>query len=293
MIFVVPLSLAAQEPTTRPAFEVASVKPNKSGTGLVGFGMQPGGRYTATNTTTLMLIRQAYQLQLSQIVGAPDWLSSDHFDVVAKAPGDVPPAQIQLMIRALLEERFKLAAHNETRDLEIYALVMTRNDGKPGPQLRPTTVDCAAFGRGRGGAPPPGGPAAGGQGLGGRGGPAAPVTPGGPPPCRQMVGPANITASGMTMAQLATTLSMRVGRTVVDRTGLTGSFDLDLSWTPDQMPQMPPGALPPGAPPLPPIDPNGPSLFTAVQEQLGLKLESTKGPVEVLVIDSVEHPTED
>jgi uncharacterized protein (TIGR03435 family) len=79
---------------------------------------------------------------------------------------------------------------------------------------------------------------------------------------------------------------------VVDRTGLTGSFDLDLQWTPDQMPQGREDR-PPGAPPLPAIDPNGPSIFTAVQEQLGLKLESTKGPVDVLVIDRVEHPTED
>jgi uncharacterized protein (TIGR03435 family) len=95
------------------------------------------------------------------------------------------------------------------------------------------------------------------------------------------------------MEQFAALLSGRVGRVVVDRTGITGSFDLDLTWTPDQIPQGPPGPPPPGAPPLPPIDPNGPSIFTALQEQLGLKLESTKGPVDVVVIDSVEHPTED
>jgi uncharacterized protein (TIGR03435 family) len=95
------------------------------------------------------------------------------------------------------------------------------------------------------------------------------------------------------MAQIATLLSGRVGRTVIDRTGLMGAFDVDLAWTPDQMPQTPPGPPPPGAPPLPPIDPNGPSLFTAVQEQLGLKLESSKGPVDVVVIDSIEQPTED
>jgi uncharacterized protein (TIGR03435 family) len=96
------------------------------------------------------------------------------------------------------------------------------------------------------------------------------------------------------MAQLATLLSGRVNRVVVDRTEMTGTFDLDLSWTPDQLPQqLSPGALPPGAPPLPPIDPNGPSIFTAVQEQLGLKLESSRGPVDVVVIDRVERPTED
>ena len=92
------------------------------------------------------------------------------------------------------------------------------------------------------------------------------------------------------MAQIANALAMRVNRVVVDRTGLSGAYEVELEWTPDQ---LPPGPPPPGAPPLPPIDPNGPSIFTALQEQLGLKLESTKGPVDVLVIDSVEHPTED
>jgi uncharacterized protein (TIGR03435 family) len=96
------------------------------------------------------------------------------------------------------------------------------------------------------------------------------------------------------MAQLANSLSPWVNRIVVDRTGLTGVYEFDLKWTPDQMPQGgPPGAPPPGAPPLPSIDPNGPSIFTAVQEQLGLKLDSTKAPVDVLVVDHVEPPTDD
>jgi uncharacterized protein (TIGR03435 family) len=106
------------------------------------------------------------------------------------------------------------------------------------------------------------------------------------------IGPGNIVATGQPMSQLAQLLSTWVTRTVVDRTGLTGTFDLELSWTPEQLPQGR-GDPPPGAPLLPPIDPNGPSIFTAVQEQLGLKLDSQRGPVEVLVIDSVEPPTED
>jgi uncharacterized protein (TIGR03435 family) len=107
--------------------------------------------------------------------------------------------------------------------------------------------------------------------------------------------PGNISGGGMTMAQLASALGRMpaVNRIVQDRTGLTGGFDFDLTWTPDQMPQLPPGGLPPGAPPLPPIDPNGPSLFAAVQEQLGLKLESTRGAVEVVVVDRAEQPVED
>ena len=96
-----------------------------------------------------------------------------------------------------------------------------------------------------------------------------------------------MTAGGYALADVARNLSSFTGRIVLDKTGLTGTFDLDLTWTPDQIPQ---GPLPPGAPP---IDPNGPSIFTAVQEQLGLKLDSQKGPVEVLVIDRAERPTAD
>ena len=102
--------------------------------------------------------------------------------------------------------------------------------------------------------------------------------------------PGQMSGGGNPLSQLATTLSQWVQRVVVDRTGLAGDFDFDLTWTPDQIPQGPP---PPGAPALPAIDPNGPSIYAAVQEQLGLKLDSQKGPVDVLVVDSVEHPTED
>jgi uncharacterized protein (TIGR03435 family) len=277
-----------------PAFEVASVKPNKSGDGRVQVGFQPGGRYTATGITVRMLINQAYQIQPFQLVGAPDWLSSDRFDIIAKAEGDVVPGPngpLPQMLRSLLADRFRLVVHTETRELPIYALVKARSDGKLGPQMNPAAVDCTAA-RGRGGAPAPSGP--GGPAFRGSGGPGPMFGPGGRPPCGQLVGPANIAGGGVNMAQLATLLSGRVSRIVVDRTGIAGNFDLDLNWTPDQMPQgPPPGALPPGAPPLPPIDPNGPSLFTALQEQLGLKLESSKGPVDVLLIDRVEHPTED
>ncbi len=264
-----------------PTFEVASVKPNKSGLPQVMLGMQPGGRFTATNAPLRMLIRNAYQLQDFQLVNLPDWATSERFDIVAKAEGDVPPAPIgttgplQLMVRSLLSERFKLVTHHESRDLQIYALVLAKNDGKLGAQLRPATVDCAAMmaARGRSGGPPPGPPP-----LGER------------PACGMRIGPGTMAGGGFPMSQLAQTLSQFVQRVVVDRTGLTGNYDLDLTWTPDQMPQ---GAPPPGAPPFPAVDPNGPSIFTALQEQLGLKLDAQRGPVDVLVVDSVERPTPD
>ena len=110
-----------------------------------------------------------------------------------------------------------------------------------------------------------------------------------------MMGIGSLAAGGVSMTQLAATLSQRVGRTVIDKTGLSGSYEFNLDFTPDQMPPAGgPGATPPpGAPPLPPVDPNGPSIYTALQEQLGLKLDSQRGPVEVIVIDSIDRPTDD
>jgi uncharacterized protein (TIGR03435 family) len=295
---------AAQTSAPTPAFDVASIKPNTSGDGLVFFELPPGGRFTASGMTLRMLIAMAYgtpqPLPTSRIIGGPSWLGSDRFDIVAKTESPVAPGPsgpLPLMLRALLADRFKLAVHNESRELPIYALAKARSDGKLGTQLQSSATDCAAIAaaRGRGGAPPapagPGGPA--GPGPGGPGGRGPAFDAAGRPVCGTMIGPANIAAGGQTMGQLATILSGRVDRLVVDRTGLTGTFDIILTWTPDRIPQTPPGPPPPGAPAFPAIDPNGPSIFTAVQEQLGLKLESTKGSVDVLVIDRAEQPTED
>jgi uncharacterized protein (TIGR03435 family) len=280
---VVQLQAQTQTQAAGPTFEVASVKPNKSGDGRVMIGMQPGGRFTTTNVPLRGLIRQAYQLQDFQIVDGPDWINTERFDILAKAEGDVPPSPpgtvgpMQLMLRNLLAERFKLAAHADKREMPIYAMVLARSDGKLGPQLRPSTVDCAAmFGRGRGGPPQ-----------------AAPA-PGERPLCGMRIGPGTMAGGGFPISQFATTLSQFVQRIVVDRTGLTGNYDLDLKWTPDRSLQAGPGGPPPpGAPPLPPVDPDGPSIFTAVQEQLGLKLDAQRGRVDVLVIDSVDRPAPD
>jgi uncharacterized protein (TIGR03435 family) len=262
-----------------PSFEVASVKTNTSGDQRVMIQTPPGGRFTATNVPLRNLIVLAYRLQNFQLIGGPDWIRSERFDIVAKAEGNLPPftpsgppEPLLGMVRTLLAERFKLVVHHETRELPIYALVVARTDGKLGPQLHPAVVDCeAAALRARGG-PPPGPP------------------PGERPTCGMRIGPGQMMAGGTPLSQFVNPLSQFVQRTVIDRTGLTGAFDFDLSWTPDQLPQGPP---PPGAPPLPPIDPNGPSIFTALQEQLGLKLDAQRGPVDVIVIDRAERPTED
>ena len=273
---------APQTPDAAPAFEVASIKPNNSGDGRVMMQNQPG-RFIATNVTLRLLIRNAYQLQDFQITGGPSWLNSDHFDIIAKVPEGVRdsgpgapgsgPGPLQLMIRSLLAERFKLTLHNETKDSPIYALILARSDGRLGPEMKTSTVDCD-------------GPPAGGRGRGGPMPPPAPPQPGDRMPCGIRIGPGNMAVGGSPLSQFATSLGMFAGRVVQDRTGLTGNYDFNLTWTPDQMPQRPPGA------PDSPVDANGPSLFTALQEQLGLKLDSQRGPVELVVIDRAEKPVE-
>ena len=282
---------APQSGAAAPTFEVASIKLNTSGTNAIMIGNQPGGRLTVTNATLRTLINFAYRLPPgAQVIGGPSWLNSDHYDIVAKAPAEFANAQgpapfqqpnqapnpMQLMMQALLAERFQIVVHMESREGPVYSLVFARNDQKLGPKIHPSTTDCAALARGRQGQPGP------------------PLMPafGEPMLCGMRMGPGTMSAGNVTMTALAANLSGIAQRPVVDRTGLPGLFDVDLSWTPDQMPQAR-GEPPPGAPAPPAIDPNGPSLFTAIQEQLGLKLDSTRGPVDVLVIDKAEHPTED
>ena len=266
-------------PTRGPAFEVASVKPNPSG----GLGIQintPGSdRFTATNIPLRDLIRFAYDVQDIRLTGGPDWIRSDRFDIVAKAEQPFPawgpagpPMPLLLMVRTLLAERFNIGVHQETRELPVYELVVARDDRKFGPEISPSKLDCESQAQARRGGPPP-----------------VPASPD-QPTCGMRISPGRMVIGSTPMSQFASVLSNFVQRIVLDRTQLPGTFDFRLSWTPDRIPQ---GPAPPGAPPLPPIDPNGPSLFAALQEQLGLKLESTRAPLEVLVIDRVERPTPD
>ena len=247
-----------------PAFDVASVKPTKSGVPLP-FIMSPG-RFTM-RAPVRVLIQNAYQLlQDARLVGGPSWLSSDRFDIVATMAGNPPPEQMPLMLRSLLADRFKLVVHTETRELPIYALVLAGKDGTLGARIRPAAFDCvAARGRGNWALPPP--------------------ESSGRMPCTIRFRPGNLMAGGTSLAQLADHLAPFVNRVVMDQTGLEGNFDFDLEWTLDQWK--------PDVPQQSEIMPNGPSLFTALQEQLGLKLEPARGAVDVLVIDSVSRPTPD
>jgi bla regulator protein blaR1 len=273
----------ATDPNVPLMFEAASVKPNKSGEQGSSIRRQPGGRLNATNFPLRALITFAYQLQPFQLVGDPAWIRNENFDIVAKMEGDPPPVMPgtgpdphMVAMRTLLAERFKLVVHRETREMDIYALVLARADGKPGPALKPTTQDCAAMmaaamaAASRGGPPPSPPP-----------GSNSPVT------CGMRGTPGRLVAGSMPLSLFANNLSGQVQRIVVDRTGLSGAWDFEITYAPERPLNPPPGVEFPAA------DPNAPSLFTAIQEQLGLKLQSTKGPVEVLVVDRVEQPTPD
>jgi len=272
------LALALAQ-SSGPAFEVASVKPvDRDSLRQKGLtcGFSPGGRFMAFGWLRYM-IACAYDIGTADpqrnIPNGPDWLDVDIFEITANSPADhIPRSRVEglPMLRSLLAERFKLRVHMESREVPIYALVVARPDRQLGPRLLPTAGDCAAWiAGGRLGAPPPG--------LRGR-------------PCG--LGWASRSAIGdsvMTMTRLATMLSPRVDRPVEDRTGLTGTFSVDLQWTPEPQPA---GASDEQRPSfLPPADPSGPSLFTALPEQLGLELQPVKGSIDILVVDHVERPT--
>jgi len=265
---------ARAQGSPRLSFAVASVKVDTSGSGLVRLSTLPG-RISAVNVTLRMLLRNAYNIPDSRMSGGPPWIGVDRFDVEARSDGAEPAGSVRAMLRSLLEDRFKLAARIEVRDLPVYSLVVARSDGKLNNQLRRSGLECL----------PPTPPA---------GAPPPPPPPGGLGPtsgqCPSILAPGAISGRQLTLTRLAETLSLWVDRTVIDRTGLEGNFDIDLQWMADRPLSGGPGDFGRGNP-----APSSelPSLFTALQEQLGLKLNPQRGPVEVLQIDHAEKPTED
>jgi uncharacterized protein (TIGR03435 family) len=259
-----------------PSFEVASIKPNHSRELNISFGFHPG-RFVATGTTAKQLIALAYDVRDLQVSGGPSWVDSERYDIEAKEPDSVvaelpklPPnqraEQLRLMVQSLLADRFKLKLRHESKEHPVYALVVAKN----GPKLQEAKP---------GDTYPNGmkGP----DGVGHAG--------------MMRMGPGQLAGQGTPMESLARLLSEQLGRTVLDQTGLKGNYDFTLQWTPEQGEAMmlkgPEGGKP-GTDNAAPPESSGPSIFTAIQEQLGLKLESTKGPVEILVIDHVEKPSE-
>jgi uncharacterized protein (TIGR03435 family) len=276
----IPIGLRGQAPDQPLAFEAASIKPNASALPGRRIGV-PGGRFAATNVTLKELIATAYglpgllpQALLNyQISGGPSWIESDRFDVEATAAGDVVRGtegtrRKQLMLRTLLAQRFNLALHHETKQMPVYALVTARRDKKLGPKLRKSDVDCAPV-------------------LAARRTNNLPVLA--DDPCSSGVSITGLLKGGaMTMNDLSVWFSKLLDRAVLDRTGLSGAFSVEAQFTTEGLPGLP--APPPG---FERLMSESPSIFVAIQDQLGLKLESTKGPVDVLVIDHVDKPTPD
>ncbi len=265
-------ALPAQEPPPilEASFEVASVRHNVDG-GPTTFNPQATGQFTVINFPFATLITAAYQLQPYQLQDAPSWTREDRYNINARLdpkiasrlqPDGHPPTWA-LALRQLLAERSRLTFHRETRELPIYALMVARGDRKLGPNIQPAKADCDALrteseAAARAGRPSPY-----------------------PPrtetwtPCGLRTAPGRIVSGGFGFAEFMRELSVRVGRQVVDRTGLEGRWDFYVTFSPDDSPNA-----------------DAPNLFTALQEQLGLKLDATRGPVNVFVIDRVERPTD-
>jgi uncharacterized protein (TIGR03435 family) len=263
--------------TDRPQFEVVSVKPNTStGDGPRGISFSPSGRFAWNWMTVKQLMSSAYaELEFKQIVGGPSWTDTDRFDIVATSPDalkemnpDGAPRGLFRRLRTLLEDRFQLKTHIENREIALFALEPASTPMRVGRALRRTDIDCELVMR---------------EMAAGR----RPEVPHGQtPPCALAVRPGQLNGHAISMGQLISAISGPAGRPVVDRTGLAGTFDVELKWAAE----LPPGAQLNGAP-APPSD--GPSLFTALREQLGLKLEATRASVPVLVIDSAQRPSPD
>ena len=295
LVLLVPALLAQSEP-----FEVASVKPSSPAQAgpLANLPMVLPAldRVTAQNVTLRLLVMTAYQKQPYEVVGGPQWQNSDKFDINAKAAGARSTDQLLGMLQTLLADRFKLRVHTEQREVPIYALVVARDDRRLGAKLKPSADTCPdlkemqqkaledlAKGGGIAGLI-----AAGAQPN--QGGPCSvsgfqPATP----------GAIGLRVRGQTMSMLTMLVTQFVGRPVVDKTGLTGAYDFEFAIDLRSLLQQASflGVNVPGVEAALAKLPEGPSLMTQLEEELGLKLESQRGPGDVLVIDSAELPTPD
>jgi bla regulator protein blaR1 len=271
-----PRGIAQQtaEPTARPSFAVASIKPSDPDARGIMIRPGPGGRFSGSNLTLRFLIKFSYDLRDDQISGGPNWLDSKHYDVEANSdppfggdPRSMNDAernefmrQIRLRLQSLLDDRFQLKISHGTKEMSVYHLVVA----KGGPKLK--ELQGASTGM------------------------------------MFRIGAGVMDLSGADMEGLARALSEMTGRTVIDKTGLTGHYDIKVEFTPDPSlamgrmmgpgPGGPGGGGPPGGPQPPPTESTGPTLLTALQEQLGLKLESHKGPGDIVNVDSAQFPSE-
>jgi uncharacterized protein (TIGR03435 family) len=245
---------ASAQQSAPPSFDAVSIKINRSGEQGGRSRGQPG-RYVGVNVTLMRLIRLAYR-PIEEFDGGPEWKDRDHFDVEAVTGANVSQAEMLAMLRTLLADRFKLRTHTETRSLPVYELSLGRPNATLGPSLTRVADACPP-------PAPPGPPAAG-----------AATEPS--IRCGFTVGDGALNGMG-TLTSIASELVL-AGRHTVDRTGLPGVYRIDLKWSPDNS-----AGLPADAPP---------EIFTAVREQLGLRLQAATASTEVVVIDSAERPEE-
>jgi uncharacterized protein (TIGR03435 family) len=253
-----------------PRFEVVSVRPNRGADMAMRVETQPGGRFVAINTPLRQLIALAYGVDEIDITGGPPWMNNsfrsagwvnnDRFDVMATAEGELPPwsqplaLEVQSMLRSLLEDRFGLVVRTETREVPGFTLARARTDGQLGPALTPSTIDCARLHAQR--------------------------APGdGPPPCGMRIAPGVIVLEGVDMASLATALRGTLGRPVSDGTGLTGTFDMQLSW---EIGEPAPDAV--GVPR------RADALIDALRSQAALRLDPSRHTVAALVVETARQP---
>jgi uncharacterized protein (TIGR03435 family) len=235
------------------------VKPNKKN--CCYSGGAGNGQAGAKNSTLKSLISLAYKVQEFQIVGGPGWIGSERFDVEGRTEDKTAdPDRLRLMLRSLLEDRFQLKLHMETREAPIYALVVAKGGLKIKLSADQTSPEIN--------------------------GPSKPGA--GPNRGAVRFGPGTMMGNAANFSLFVRFLSQRLDRPIVDRTGLSGRYDFLLQWAPE----IGEARVDPAGNPVPVGDTTGPSIFSAIQEQLGLRLESTKGPVEVLVIDRAEMPDE-
>jgi len=278
-IAVVAIPIFSQAPG-RAQFEVASIKVHPPRLTQIGITNR-GGRFVATGFSLKMLVGRGYAVPEMRIMGGPNWAESERYDIEAKAPDGAPAGQLQRMLQAMLEDRFKLKVHKETRELPVYELAVAKN----GPKMKLSEDQTP---------PPPVVSPPGDPGAGPRGAPATFF--GGGPRARGTAGRGSINGrmmfegSAVPVSVLVNTLQQLLDRPVFDKTGLSGFFDIKLEWIPGAEAPPSPFSPNPDAPPPPPVD--GPSIFTAIQEQLGLRLEGSRAPVEVVVIDSAQKPAE-
>jgi bla regulator protein blaR1 len=270
-----PTSRAQSDAEPKPSFEVASVKPANDVRGI-SIQMHPGGRLAVNGAPLAFLIPEAYGIQAYQLSGGPAWIYSIGYDIEAKSNAPVSPVRMRLMLQSLLEERFKLKAHREIKDMPRYDLVISKN----GQKLKITKNEE-------------------GNSIIGESLPTPPLPSG--PDGKPMVQSAGtfwlfgnqLQGKSIQLDQLAKTLSQIIGRTVVNKTDLAGAYDINLKWTPDNArPNLLNATSSSPSDNTPSANLYEPSIFTAIQEQLGLKLEPSKGQGEIFTIESAEKPPE-